>query len=169
MLQIRLDKVVNQIVQCELLNKGGRKEQALHLHFDLRTSYYAECQSYHASRGLHLLYHVKPGSSYVDVFSSMADSPFDKIQTVKEWKHEISHDSCWRDIQCFSNIYFEMADEVNNAIRKSGGKSVAPINMSECNGFGTLESLYRWVPVRITKKDPSDSYRKTVEIWGCTC
>lgn len=164
MLQIRLERVANQIVQSELLNKGGRQDEALYLHFDLRMGYFTNDESYNESRGLHLLYHVKPGGSYVDVFSAVTDSPFDKIESVKEWKHEASHDSCWRDVSCFSKVYFEMAKGINEALSKNGQKEVAPVTMSEHSGFGHFEDLYKWVPIRIARKDSSDSYRKTIEV-----
>lgn len=164
MLQIKLERVANQIVQSELLNKGGRQDEALYLHFDLRMGYFTNDESYDESRGLHLLYHVRLGGSYVDVFSAVTDSPFDKIESIKEWKHEASHDTCWRDVSCFSIIYFEMAKAINNGLKKNGRKEVAPERMSEHSGFGLFDDLYEWVPIRITKKDPSDSYRKTVEV-----
>jgi hypothetical protein len=164
MLQIKVERVVNQIVQHELLGKGGRQDEALYLHFDLRMSYYEENQSDCRSRGLHLLYHVRPGGSYVDVFSAVTDSPFDKIESVKEWKHEASHDSCWRDVSCFSKVYFEMAKDINQARKSRGQVEIAPKDMHEHNGFGLFDNLYEWVSVRITRKDPCDSYRKTIEV-----
>lgn len=164
MLQIKLERVVNQIVQSELLNKGGRQDEALYLSFDLRMGYFSNNEPYHESRGLHLLYHVSPGGSYVDVFSAVTDSPFDKIKSVKEWKHEVSHDSCWRDVSCFSNVYFEMAKGINKALRNNGHKEVAPVTMFEHSGFGLYSDLYKWVPIRITRKDPSDYYPKKIEV-----
>jgi hypothetical protein len=115
MLNIRLDSVVNQIVRQELVESNreplpdGAECVALHMNFDCRLSYYTAEYTYYQSRGLHLLYHATPGYSYITVFSGVTDSPFDKIDKVTEWKHECTHDSCWRDIGVFSHIYFDMA------------------------------------------------------------
>lgn len=165
MLQIKLDKVVNQVVTHEMRN-GWKANNALYFRFDLYMSHFVESQDYSQRCGLHLLYHVHPGSSSVDVFSSITDSPFAKINDIKEWKHECSHDSCWRDVGIFSNIYFKMAKSINEAMAASNLEEIAPKDMFEHNSFGSFDFLYKWVPVQI-KKNPSDSYghyRKTIEL-----
>jgi hypothetical protein len=94
MLQMRLDRLVQQIVSHHLLGQGREKE-ALYLNFDLRMSSFSKSDTFDASRGLHLLYHLRPGYQSVSVFSAVTDSPFSGCAGMK-WKHEVTHDSCWR-------------------------------------------------------------------------
>lgn len=182
MLTLRIDQIAAQIVRHVLLGKSREEREslpvrdlsdgvvyegdALYLHFDLRLGHYTDGESYNTSRGLHLLYYTHPGSAYVTVFAGITDSPFDKVNEVGQWKHECSHDSCWRDIQTFSQVYFKMAGEINAMLEKDGLSHIAPKDMHESNSFGVFrDELYSWVKVRVTK-DPEDShqYRKLVTI-----
>lgn len=163
MLSIRIDRIAYQIVEDILLG-NGRENEALYLNFDVRLSYYDNGRTYDQSRGLHLLYHVLPGMRYVNVFSGVTRSPFGKLSEVrKELKHEVSHDSCWRDVRIFSDTYFEMANCINEERKKQGLSEVAPKDMSEHNSF--RQKLFEWVPVKVSK-DPNDShnYRKLVKL-----
>jgi hypothetical protein len=112
-----------------------------------------------------MLYHLRPERTYITVFSGITDSPFAHPKEVKEWKHETTHDTCWRDIRTFSDIYFQMADEVNHKIKKDGYEEVAPARMSEHNYFLVGGDLYNWLPVKVTI-DPQDeyNYRRLVEL-----
>ncbi len=164
MLSMKIESLVAALVRHELVGKG-RENEALYFNFDLRMGSYTDGESYNQSRGLHLLYQVNPGYSYITVFSGITPSPFDKIKDVKEWKHECTHDSCWRDIQVFSQVYFEMAKQINEARVQDGLPEIAPAEMHEHNSFPLFNQTYLWVPVRITK-DPNDAhnYRKLVEV-----
>jgi hypothetical protein len=163
MLTIPIRSLVNQIVRQELQHKG-RRDEALYLNFDLRMGYYTNARSFEQSRGLHLLYYLPPQMSYITVFSGITASPFDKIQQVKEWKHECTHDSCWADINIFTNTFFEMAGKINEAMEEEGLPMVAPAAMSEHNGFRLFKSsLFEWVKVRVSR-DMTDMYRRSVEL-----
>jgi len=163
MLQMSIRNVAHQIVQHELLGKGREKE-GLYLNFDLRMSHHTDRGSYDQSRGLHLLYYVHPHGTYVTVFASVTKSPFATLRDVKEWKHECTHDSCWRDINTFSQVYFDMAECINSALQKNKLDAIAPKDMHEYNSFGR-SGLYEWVPVEVTK-DPEDdrNYRRLVKV-----
>ncbi len=161
MVNIRISSLAEAIVHSELIRKGREKE-ALYLNFDLRMSYYHEGEEYHQSRGLHLLYHVIPGGGVVNVFSAVTMSPFANIVDVREWSHDCSHDTCWRDISVFSKVYFEMAEHINQLRLVDGREPIAPRDMHE---WHNIRELYRWVPA-IIAKDPTDerSYRKMVTL-----
>lgn len=181
MLSMRLDYMVAQVVRHVLLGKTREKREsrydlasgvvyegdALYMHFDIRLSYHAgDGETFNSSRGLHLLYYTLPDSRYVTVFAGETDSPFAKVKEVAEWKHECSHDSCWRDIQTFSQLYFKMANEINDILKGYDMATVAPKDMHESNSFSAFgDELYSWVKVRVTK-DPEDShqYRKLVTL-----
>lgn len=172
MLTIRVETVVAAIVDQELRRKGRNKE-ALHFHFDLGMHYHhtyasGKVETFSQRRGLHLLYHCNVHSTYITVFSAITVSPFAAINKVEDedWKHEASHDSCWRDIRAFQESYFDMAEDINSALEKKGIEEVAPAAMQEHNSpamFG--QGLYSWVPVEVSK-DPNDerNYRKIVKV-----
>jgi hypothetical protein len=163
MLKIDVRNVVHAIVEQELIRKG-REGEALYVNFDLRMSHHTNNKSYDQSRGLHLLYQVNPGYTYVSVFSAVTDSPFATIREVEEWKHEVTHDSCWRDTNVFSQVYFDMAEKINAAMKADKRKPIAPKDMHEWHNLGRA-GLFQWVKVNITK-DPNDdrNYRKLVEV-----
>ncbi|MDE1834756.1 MAG: hypothetical protein KGH64_05470 [Candidatus Micrarchaeota archaeon] len=169
MLNIRISDVVNQIVEHELVNKG-RDGKALYMHFDLHMSYYSEdsARGLHvrSSRGLHLLYHCPRERSYISVFSGVTASPFDNAKDVKTWKHETTHDSCWRSISAFSSLYFDMAEEINSSLVANGHKAVAPAMMDECNNFALFgKKMFSWFPVTVkTDDDDVSRYRKIVTL-----
>lgn len=161
MLDIKISAVVAQIVRHELIH-NAKENEALYMHFDLGMGVYTNSESYTCRRGLHLLYHVNPGGTYISVFSAVTDSPFASIKDINEWKHEGTHDSGWRDIRVFSDVYFKMAEEINNELEADGEKTVAPKDMHEHNNFGLFrDELFRWVPVEIAKVD---SYEKTIRV-----
>lgn len=166
MLSMRIDTLVAAMVRKLLIEDGGDgPDKALHIHFDLSMSqYYVGPNSYNQRCGLHLLYHCPYGGS-VTVFSAVTESPFTKIKEVKEWVHEVTHDSCWRDIQVFSRIYFGMAEKINSALKADGFDAVAPKDMSEHNTFGLFIPIFNWVPIKVTK-DSEDTfgYRRLVEL-----
>ncbi len=142
-----------------------RENEALHFHFDLRMSYYEDHFDYHQRRALHLLYSLKPKHTYITVFGSI-QSEFIRPSAVHNWKHEITHDSCWSDIRVFSEVYFAMAKQINADMVKDGLPEVAPIKMSESNGPSLFYPLYDWVKVNI-QADPNDDnrYRKIVTVF----
>lgn len=162
MLSMRIDSLVAGIVRQILIEGGGKNGQALHFHFDCRMGYYAHVndgsESYSAARGLHLLYYLPEGMTYVSVFSGITDSPFDKVSEVKGWKHESTHDSCWRDdVKAFGQVYFGMAEEINAQLKQDGHPEVAPAAMSEHNSFRLMGPVFDFIPVKV-EKDPEDKY-----------
>lgn len=162
MFNLSLTGVINKIVEQELVGKG-RDGEALHLHLDLRMAYYTKTGGeYDTSRGLHLLYYVPDCASYISVFSAVTLSCFTKVKDVFDWKHEVTHDSCWRDISTINDLYFQMARQVIASLGDKG-KDLAPKDMTEHNSFALFGNLYDWVPVEV-KKDYTDphSYRKSI-------
>src|ERR1700723_2320616 len=112
MFEMRLDKVVEQIVSTTFA-QGRREKEALYFNFDLRLWSFEKQEQFYTSRGLHLLYHQQSYSSYISVFSAISPSPFGRMKDIAEWKHESTHDSCWRDIRGLTDLYFDMANEIN--------------------------------------------------------
>src|SRR5690606_2308211 len=130
--------------------------KGLHLSFDVSLSSYTNSKEYNARCGLHLVYHAR--TNYVTVFSGITSSPFSHPALVQEWKHESTHDSCWRDVNTFSDLYFRNAEIVNTKRQQDGLKAIAPKNMSQNVFFSRLDSVWSWIPVEITK-DPEDEYK----------
>lgn len=161
MLTMKIDRMVAGLVRQELIEAKGKDGKALHFHFDLRMSYFTDDKSYDTSRALHLLYHLPYGYNSVDVFSAVLDSPFDGIRKVENWKHECSHDSCWRDVDVFPRVYFEMATKINEKLVEKGLEEVAPKEMHEFNSFALFGQVYDWVPVEVQR---SQEYRKEIKI-----
>lgn len=163
MLKIDVRNVVHAIVEQELIEKD-RLERALYINFDLRMSHHTNSRSFDQSRGLHLLYHRNSNSSFVSVFSAVTDSPFATIRDVKEWKHECTHDSCWRDVNTFSQVYFDMANQINDALKEAKLEPIPPAHMHEWHNFGR-GGLFQVLEVKVTK-DPNDdrNYRRKVEV-----
>jgi len=163
MLSIAINRLANKIVEQELLKKGGRTDEALYLNFALRTSVFTKANRYSEMRGLHLLYHMPNGSRSISVFSGITPAACSLIRDVREWKHEISHDSCWRDIRTFSNVYFEMAERINTRLEEDGIEGVAPADMYNDNDFNMMGEVFSFIRVSVSK-DISDpmSYRKRI-------
>jgi hypothetical protein len=160
MFEMRLETLVNAIVSTELQGKG-RENEGLLFSFDVSLTHYVNdiIGPVGRRKGLHLLYQVNPDYSYINVFSAVTDSPFDSPVNAT-WKHECTHDSCWRnDVDALSHLYFEMAEEINLQLEDSGHARVAPAAMVQ-NVFpgGIGRDLYRWVPCAISK-DPADKHR----------
>lgn len=176
MLSMRIETLVNALVRQELVGKGREKE-ALHFHFSLGMAVYTSSENYEKRRksgsidpfeehrGLHMLYYVKPGFSYISVFSAITPSAFMKVDEVQDWTHEITHDSCWAQVDTFSRAYFDMAEKINQAMVKEGLEKVAPLNMSEYNTPPLFGPVFDWVPIEISK-DPNDDrgYRRLVKV-----
>lgn len=163
MLTMRIDSMIAALVRQEL--KGGKNGEALHIHLDLGVSFHTGHGSYDQRRGLHLLYQVDEGYSYINVFSAVLDSPFAKIGDVKKWKHECTHDTCWRDIQLFSQLYFEMCKLVNEEMVKDGLPEQRPCDMSEHNSFPVFGQMFDWVKVKVSKDPKCErNYHKVVEV-----
>ena len=165
MLPIKLSKVVEALVR-QLLVGNGRKDEALYFNFDVRIHHHTGGESYSESCGLHLLYYCPPDMTYVTVFSAVTDDCFASIGDVKEWKHEVTHDSCWRDVEVFSKVYFDKAKKINALLVENGGKTVAPKDLSvDIYPAGLGDVMFTWVPVEVMR-DFSDNrgYRKVVVV-----
>lgn len=155
MLQFRLSSLVTRIVRHAMDRDGEhRMTHALYLNFDIRMSSYEDVGEFKSSCGLHLLYYCPPGMTYVSVFSAVTNSPFGKLKDVTEWRHETTHDSCWRDVPIFSEVYFGMAQKINSDRVDDGLPEIAPKDMSEHNSFPLFsEELWKWVPVKISREN----------------
>lgn len=166
MLSMRVDTMINALVS-HLVEEGSSKNEALHFHLDLRMATYIGDgnRRFSASRGLHLLYYREANSAYVHVFSAVLDSPFATIASVTEWKHECTHDSCWRDVGVFAQVYFGMANEINDARADAKLEAIAPKDMSEHNGFAMFGKPFTWRKVKVMKDETDDnSYRRKVVV-----
>lgn len=165
MFEMSLQNLVNAIVDQELARKGN-DTHGLYFSFDPGLSFYSDSgEDYSAKRrGLHLLYQVNAGYSYINVFSAVTDSPFDPISKC-EWKHEHTHDSCWRSVNAISDLYFEMAEEINQQLEADGKPRIAPRDMCQYVHTALSRNLYSWVPCKV-EKDPADphNYRRIVII-----
>ncbi len=163
MFEMKIDSLIERVVRHELLSKCTANE-AMYFNFDISLSVYkGDSSSYTERRGLHLLYHSPYGAS-INVFSSVTENCFASLKDVgNRWKHETSHDSCWKDIRVFSKTYFEMAESINSHLRIHGQAEKAPKDMDQFNCF--RDYLFRWVSVKVSK-DPKDTnnYRRIVEI-----
>lgn len=167
MLTIEVGSIVNNLVE-QLLVKPRGNEKVLHFGFKCVLAYYEHTnhggRSYDSHCGLHVLYHLKPQRTYVDVFSAITDLST-KIHDVKDWRHEASHDSCWRDIAAFNKAYFDLAENVNEKLEADGHERVAPMHMSEHNGPQLFGPVFSWVNATVTKDPACDrSYRKLITI-----
>lgn len=164
MLTIKISSVVDSIVKQMLARTPDfvEDDRALYFGFHLKLTHHSAS----SACGLHLLYHRTPGSTYVSVFSAVTPV-FEKLEKIESnrWKHEATHDSCWRDIQAFSKIYFEMAADVNAQLGEA--YQVAPVDMSQHNSFDDMftDVAFKWVKVKV-KKDPTDTnnYRRLIEL-----
>lgn len=165
MLSIKVSEVVTAIVR-QLFDKNDADEskRAVHFHFDCMllstTKGGSRIRQYHASRGLHLLYHryMSYGTT-LSVFSAVTDSHFCTVNEIKTWKHETTHDSVWRDISAFSASYFAMAKEINAARKRDRLKEIAPADMEgHTVPYLFMGGLYEWLPVKV-ELDPADTYR----------
>jgi hypothetical protein len=166
-LSIKIQTVAEAIVRQFLIEPRGRDNEALHIELDVSMSDYEGCDEYCDRRGLHLLYYLPKGHASVTVFSAITKRPFSKPWEVEQWqwKHEITHDSCWRDIRVFSELYFDMCERINDQRNDAELESKAPALMTEHNSFRILGNLFDWLPVEVIN-DPTDgnNYRKIVRV-----
>lgn len=163
MFAMKLENVVQAIVDIEL-RRNQDPSKGLLVSFDVGMADYSTGSNYPEERGaVHLLYYVKPGGNYISVFSA-----FSKRHTsIKEldWKHEVTHDSCWRDINIFSKVFFDFAQSLNTKLAKMGLPPKAPKDFSENVFFDGFSDPWKMIDVEVTN-DPSDnrSYRRILKI-----
>jgi hypothetical protein len=147
-----------------MLVVSDNDKKALHFHLDLRLSY----DQHTIARGLHLLYHRHRSTSYISVFSAaIKDNPFIKLKQVdpNTWKHEVTHDSCWREStsSVLTENYFEMANEVNQRLGEE--LAVAPCKMTDSTHFSLFDDAFDWVTVSVTKDlYDGNNYRRLVTV-----
>lgn len=174
MFEMRLQALVNQLVSHHL--DQCLDNEALHFSFDLEMSSiaYSNAQRKLTSGkelrqrcGLQLLYHKINRGSHISVFSAVTKSPFDRVEEVGFWKHEVTHDSCWRDVNAINQLYFSMAEKINKDRKAHGDEEIAPANMMQYSRFAGigLEHAFSWIPVEVIR-DPSDesNYRKILTV-----
>lgn len=165
MLNMHLENVTAMLVQQFLIEPKGVENKAIHFHFNVRVDSFESNEQFGSSVGLHLLYHLKPRSTYVDVFSGATNRPFAKLNEVEGWTHEASHDSGWRNLNVFSQIYFSLAGEVNDQRKSSELKEIAPKDMSQSAHLRISRKMFDWVDVEV-KVDGADpmKYHRTLTI-----
>lgn len=169
MFEMPLDALCNQIVSS-LLPEQARENEAVYISFDVRMQDYAvPSPSVGFSAGLHLIYHCRPHSNYITVFSAVTESPFAKLKEIPadQWQHESSHDSCWRDVSIFNSTFFEMATDLNELRTKKGLPTLPPKDFSTFVSFRpfNFNKLYEWVRVEV-ERDPNDlrNYKRTLKL-----
>jgi hypothetical protein len=166
-LSIKIQTVADAIVRQFLLDPGGRDNEALHIAIDASISDYEGNESFSDRRGLHLLYYLPKGYASVTVFSAITRSPFTKPWEVggMQWEHETTHDSCWRDVRVFSELYFDMCQCINDDRANAGLEAKAPALMTENNHFRLFGNLFDWIPVEVST-DPNDknNYQRLVKV-----
>lgn len=165
MMNVEIEHVVNVMVTQFLVRAERREGEAMLISFRLDIS---DSDHHNASRGFHLLYHIAPRRTYVDVFSAVTSYRNSTDIKKLQWKFEVSHDSCWRDVGSFNEVYFDMANEVNSSRQAEGLERIAPNDMNQFNRFNrcSLESnLFQWVKVKV-ERDPScqNGYRKLITL-----
>jgi hypothetical protein len=150
MLKISINDVVNTIVTSQLVRQG-RNNEALYMAFDISIRHYNKNKSYERRQGLHLVYHCEQSSTYVSVFSATSQNPYDKLKDIDSWKLESHHDSAWRNISVFSQVYFSMTSEINADLVNDGMNEVRPCDMNESNSFvgACRDKLFTWIPVNV--------------------
>lgn len=163
-MHMRITDLLKSIVQQELIDNPNRQDdEALHFHLDISLTSYETGRRFGQSCGLHLLYHLPPRMSYVNVFVGVADKPFAKLKEVK-LEHSITHDSEWRSISEINQIYFGMASVINSQRIDQGFKEEAPILMSENNYF-VGRKVFERVKVKVeTDPDCDMNYSKLITV-----
>ena len=161
---MRANSVVESLVRAELgfHNHSGDDRphghgpgEALCISLDCRMADFETDE--HLARGLHLIFYA-PNTNAISSFSGVSDSPFDAPTQVRLWTHECTHDSCWHDIQAYSKLYFELADNLNMVRLDKGWSERAPRDFYQATFFRFSEHIYSWVPVKVTI-DPEDPNR----------
>jgi hypothetical protein len=160
---MKLDTIVDGLVSQFLINAGGRDGEAMHFHFDISLDNYRNSgKSFHSRKDLQLLYYVRSGCRWVDVFSAITDNSFGIAST---WEHEVYHDSCWRNIRAFNKIYMELSGEVNAQRVEAGLKEMAPNQMSQHVSFRLFNGVFNWVPAKVVKdKEDPLKHRKFIKL-----
>jgi hypothetical protein len=149
MFELPLRSLVQTIVRSQF-PKNAREGEALHIGFDVRLGDYSDDLENSLSAGVHLIYHCRFGN-YITVFSGVTDRPFDDYKSIEAWTHEVTHDSCWRDIQIIDRVYFSFADELNRLRLEAGLNRKAPKEFNQFVDFLHMDSMFAWVPVEVTK------------------
>jgi len=159
MFEVSIRDLAYTIVNHELKN-NNKEGMGLHLHFDVSMATHPISER----RGLHLIYQVNPGYSYISVFSAVSDNPFTDAKKIQNWTHEATHDSEWRSINALNNLYFELASLVNERRVAKGEAEVPPVQMHQYSTFAK-NKLFEWIPVSVqTDPDDENNYRKILTI-----
>ena len=167
MFRMSIESLTNSLVRSLLQDKTDHNEgEALHFFYDVSLLSRENGKTYERRVGLHLLY--CKSYSYIHVFSATTHSQRRIADVaVGGWKHQSSHDSEWKNTRAFSDLYFQMAHDINDARETDGLTSIAPIVLEQ-NGHttvGLFQPPFEWVKVHMTK-DPTDpcSYRRMIKV-----
>lgn len=162
MFEMRLDSLVQQIVKSHFPYKNPDfANKGLYVAFDVRMSDYDVDVTHSAF--IHLIYHAQPESNCITVFAGLSTQS-SSIKDVKEWKHEITHDSCWRNINVFNSVYFYMAEKLNETRKEKGLSEKAPKDFHTFVDFPFVsDKLYDLIPIAIAK-DPENHYKRILTL-----
>ena len=160
MFKMPVQHVVNTLVKGMMQKQEPPKGKGLLVSLDVQlTSYLGEgLESPFFRREIHLLYSRYQGAgSYISVFSCVKGYGGGLNPKEFTWKHEVTHDSCWRDLTVVSDVYFQAAAEINKKRVDAGLAEVAPYLMTDHSAFDILP--FRWVDVVQTKVRDDSRYK----------
>lgn len=163
MFEMKIEQILNALVDMEL-KRNRDPSKGLHVSFDVSMADYSVGNNFPEARGaIHLLYYVKPDRTYISVFSAFSKR-FADIKKL-DWKHEVTHDSCWRDISVVNRVYFDFAKSLNAKRLELGLAEKAPKDFSTNVFFERFGDPWKMIDVEISK-DPSDTrnYRQFLKV-----
>lgn len=160
MLTMNIEATVDAIVRNLL--STGREDEGLHFAFQVRAS---DDKYHRASLRLHLVYHKREGHVSISVFSALVTDGHTVFDLdASRWTHEVTHDSCWADINVCHRAVMQLTDSINAQREKDGFEPVAAIDLEFFTRPYTFK-LFEWLPV-VVSRDPNDPhrYRRTLQV-----
>lgn len=153
MFQMEVSRVINSLVDTLIGKDAGVSAppgKGLLFQLELGLASHTKEGSFMFREHLHLLYNKKKGGSYISVFSHVGRVALDLRVRQYDWKHEVTHDSCWRDLSLMNTLYFQLAEQVNEKRSEVGLEKIAPILMSNHTNFSLFQPAFKWVDVEQT-------------------
>lgn len=161
MFKMPVQHVVNTLVKGMMQGQETPKGKGLLVSLDVQLTSHLRggLESPFFRREVHLLYSRYQGAgSYISVFSFVKRYGGGHDPKKFEWKHEVTHDSCWRDLTLINNVYFEAAAEINKKRVDVGLPEVAPFSMTDHSAFDIFKP-FQWVNVVQTKVHDDTRYK----------
>lgn len=151
MFQMKVISVVDSLVNTLLVRQPDMNPgKAVLFELDLKLSSYEDNETFTSRTNLHLLYNkMHSYGRYISVFSyeGVVSTLIDPRDRGYIWKHEGTHDSCWRDLSLVSDIYFRCARVVNEQRQAAGYKPIPPRDMCDNAGPALFAPTFRFVDV----------------------